>query len=64
MEKPIYSLAEVRALVGVGRTTLHKAIRDGQLRAIKIGGRTLVLAEDLYRWLNEMPSAGANKLHP
>ena len=64
MEKPVYSLAEVRALAGVGRTTLYKAIRGGQLRAIKIGGRTLVLAEDLYRWLNEMPSASTTKLHP
>jgi excisionase family DNA binding protein len=51
----VYSLAEARAVAGVGRTTLYKAIRAGELRAIKIGGRTFILADDLHRWLNGMP---------
>jgi excisionase family DNA binding protein len=50
-----YSIAEACAVAGIRRTTLYKFIRAGQLRAIKIGGRTLILAQDLHRWLEGMP---------
>jgi excisionase family DNA binding protein len=62
--KPAYSLAEARALAGVGRTTLYKVIRAGELRAIKIGGRTVILADDLLRWLNRMPAIVPTRTAP
>jgi excisionase family DNA binding protein len=51
-----YSIAEACAVVGIRRTTLYKEIRSGGLRAVKIGERTVILADDLRRWLNGRPS--------
>jgi excisionase family DNA binding protein len=51
-----YTIAEACAIAGIRRTTLYKNIRAGQLRAIKVGARTLILADDLRRWLDGMPS--------
>jgi excisionase family DNA binding protein len=51
----VYSLAEARAVARIGRTTMYKAICAGELRAIKIGRRTFILADDLHRWLDGMP---------
>jgi excisionase family DNA binding protein len=51
----VYSIAEACAIAGIRRTSLYNAIRAGDLRAIKIGGRTFILARDLYRWLHGMP---------
>jgi excisionase family DNA binding protein len=50
-----YSIAEACAVAGIRRTTLYKEIRSGDLRAVKIGGRTVILADDLRRWLNRRP---------
>jgi excisionase family DNA binding protein len=50
-----YSIAEACAVAGIRKTTLYKEIRSGDLRAVKIGGRTVVLADDLRRWLNGRP---------
>ena len=51
----VYTIAEACAAARIGRSTLYKHIRVGDLRAIKIGSRTCVPVEELYRWLNAMP---------
>jgi excisionase family DNA binding protein len=50
-----YSIAEACAVAGIRKTRLYKEIRSGDLRAVKIGGRTVILADDLRRWLNGRP---------
>src|SRR5690242_20445595 len=53
----VYTIAEACAVARVGRSTLYKHIRIGDLRAIKIGSRTCVQIDEFYRWLKAMPSS-------
>jgi excisionase family DNA binding protein len=51
-----YSINDACALIGIGRTALYEDIARGELRAIKRGRRTLILADDLLAWLDTLPS--------
>jgi excisionase family DNA binding protein len=61
-EKLTYTMREASAALGVGRTTLWKAISEGKLDAVKFGSRTLIKAERLRHWLASLPRV--QKRHP
>ena len=46
--KIAYSIREACAASSLGRTTLFALIEKGQLRATRIGGRTLIPADSLH----------------
>ena len=50
-----YTVANACSVAGCGRTKLYEAIGDGSLRIKKLGGRTLILADDLKAWLDSLP---------
>jgi excisionase family DNA binding protein len=50
------SIAQAVGLTGVGRSTLYKAIQRGELPIRKAGRRTLLLTEDLRRWIQQLPA--------
>jgi excisionase family DNA binding protein len=55
------SIAQAVGLTGVGRSTLYKAIQRGDLPIKKAGKRTLLLTDDLRRWIQELPTQDAPK---
>jgi len=57
MSTPIaYTVKEACAVSRVGKTSLYGAIRRGDLIARKLGFKTLICADDLRRWIEQLPT--------
>jgi excisionase family DNA binding protein len=57
MNSPLaYSIPETCVLANCSRTALYQKISSGELRAVKCGRRTLVLADDLPKWIHALPA--------
>lgn len=55
-ERLAYTLKEVQELVGISRSAIYLALGAGELRAVKRGRTTLVLANDLQACLEKLPA--------
>lgn len=55
MDPVAHTIVEAAKASRVGRTSIYEVIRRGELRAVKVGRRTLILAEDLMEWLRHLP---------
>ncbi|HET7910719.1 MAG TPA: helix-turn-helix domain-containing protein, partial [Pseudolabrys sp.] len=50
-------------LAGICRSNLFRAIRDGHLPARKYGRCTLILVQDLWAWLEQLPGIAEGRNH-
>lgn len=50
-----YSPEAAAAAGNVGRTTIFAEIKAGNLKARKVGRRTIILATDFQGWLSSLP---------
>lgn len=57
--KLAYTVDEAAQALGVGTTTMWKMIREGDVVAKKVRGRTVVPREDLQRVIDQAPAARA-----
>lgn len=55
------SIEEARSVTGLGRTKIYQLISTGQLKAKKIGKRTVVLKDDLETFLKNLPAYTSEK---
>ena len=58
MDRLAYSVSDVLRLVGIGRTKFYALVGSGEIKVRKIGNRTIVLARDLDKWLESLPTVG------
>jgi len=56
-EKLAYSIKDAAKALGLGTTTINRMIKDGRLKAVKIGGRTLIPAAALRAIIDNAPPA-------
>jgi excisionase family DNA binding protein len=50
--KIAYSIKEACHASSLGRTTIYNHIAEKRLRAVRVGGRTLIPAESLHALIN------------
>jgi excisionase family DNA binding protein len=58
VDRLAFSLADAASTIGVGKSTLHELIATGKLPVRKLGRRSLVLREDLKKYLQGLPVHG------
>lgn len=56
-ERLAYSINEAIELTSLGRTSIYELIKDGKLKAVRVGGRTVIPAHCLRQLV------GAEALH-
>ena len=52
------SIAEASSYLGISRGSLYKLVGAGDLPARKVGSRTIILRDDLDRFLEGLPLLG------
>lgn len=56
VDKLAYRIDEACQALGIGRTSLYNLVKVGQLELIRISGRSLVPAYELYRLTQSSPT--------
>jgi excisionase family DNA binding protein len=55
--KRAYSILEVCAASGLGRSTVYQALSSGTLVASKVGRRTIITSDSFEDWISSLPRA-------
>jgi excisionase family DNA binding protein len=53
-----FSVPEIMVQIGLSRDKVYSLIREGKLKARKVGRRTLVTSSDLQEFLRGLPTLG------
>lgn len=49
-----YDILTFCGLYGIGRTLAYREIKEGRLKIVKVGRRTLITAEAAQQWLKQL----------
>lgn len=61
MTQKSLSIQEAKTMLGIGTTKFYQLINSGELRAHKIGKRTIVLRSDLEEFISNLKSYPSKK---
>ena len=56
-----WGVDDFAATIGIGRSKVYEEIRDGKLRAKKLGARTLITADAAAAYLDSLPDMPATE---
>lgn len=56
MTKMAVGIPEAAQMIGLGRSSIYKLFGEGKLTPRKSGKRTLILVEDLERYVKSLPT--------
>jgi excisionase family DNA binding protein len=59
--KAAYAVSETTTVLSISKTGLYALVKNGRLTPIKLGRKTLFLASDLARLLEELRGASSAK---
>jgi excisionase family DNA binding protein len=60
-EDHVYRPAEIAAALRISTVTVSRAIRQGKLKALRVGGQWRVLGSELRRYLDQETSVALDK---
>lgn len=55
MEKLVYTPLEACKALSIGRTKLYELLNSGQIKALALGGRTVIPCAELERFVGSLP---------
>ncbi len=58
-ERGAFTIAAFGRAYHLGQTFIYQQIKDGKLRAVKVGRRTLILRRDAEAWVKSLPAMRA-----
>jgi excisionase family DNA binding protein len=61
MQQTTFSINQACAHIGLGRTKVYQLIKTGELKARKIGARTIILQSDLDDFLKSLAPFPSNE---
>jgi excisionase family DNA binding protein len=56
--RPVYPIDDFCRDFGVSRSTTYAEIRDGRLKAFKVGDKTMIAGEDAMAWREQYRAQG------
>jgi excisionase family DNA binding protein len=62
IEPLAYTISEACKAAAVSRTELYRAFSRNELTRRKRGKRSLILADDLRRWVEALPTASSKSI--
>lgn len=55
-QRRAYDLKGFCEIFSIGRTKVYQEIREGKLKTLKVGRRTIITAQAADEWLNSLPN--------
>ncbi len=56
MERELFTITEFCKMAGIGRTLAYDLIKSGDIRAVKVGRKTMIPRTAIESWLGSLPT--------